>query len=200
MEVWQKTSGSSTSHMFSCSQRDISSFRKLTAQSDRRRCPYRGSLPTVKRWRVLNICTYIPNHIFSSHKIHFGWALYAESWVPICSVLKKAPELSLPSGTGGVTKAPVIAGIALLRGTSLVPQGSQFVCCLRRCTALAGTQPSQILWSLLPCHLTVYCSVIYQQHLTGLGPKHEKADCKMNTEREKTISQSGPGRTKFPLS
>lgn len=149
MELWHETAGSSTSYMFNCSQRDIPSFRKLTAQWSKK-----TPLPTdSKRRRALNICTYIPNHVFSSHRIILD-ELYTQC---ICSVLKQAPELSMPSlwHTRCYQSPSSATGIALLGGTSLVPRGSWFVRCLQRHTALTDMIEANLVASAAPWLFTV---------------------------------------------
>lgn len=102
----------------------------------------------------------------------------------ISSVLKQAPALSMPSlwHTRCYQSPSSATGIALLGSTSLVPRGSWFVRCLQRHNCLGRHDRGKSCG--LCCPLVVYCSVIYQQYFTGLGPKHEKADCKMTTDRE----------------
>lgn len=130
-----------------------------------------NTLPMVKRWRALNICTYTP-----SHRIHFGWVLHTYS------VFKPQKHPCPHVFTGGINRILAVPLEYSLEWHISHPTG-QLVCSLPQNTHCPGRYVTIKTWGLF-CHLTVYCSITQQQLFTGLRPKHKNADCKTIRDRK----------------
>lgn len=157
MQLLQKTPGSSTSYMLNCSQIDVSAFRKLIAQWTKKMPPTHGFSTHSKDMKHVQRLHLHPPTMYSP-ATRFIWnELYTET---ICSVLKQAPELPMPSlwHRWWYKSHSSTTGVVLLGGTPLAPHVIWPVCCLQRKQhALAGMQQSQILWPLLSLHCLLFC-------------------------------------------